>query len=137
MTAHKHRLRVRYNECDAQGVVFNANYLMYFDIAVTELWREAFGGWNKVIESGVDNVVAEATVRYRASLRFDDEVELSAAVGHLGESSMVVELAIDRDGTRAAEGEIRYVFIEPGGSSKTAIPDEIRAALAPFAPAEG
>jgi len=34
-----HELRVRYGECDPQGIVFNANYLSYFDITVTELWR--------------------------------------------------------------------------------------------------
>ena len=36
----RHPIRVRYNECDPQGHVFNANYLAYFDIAMTELWRE-------------------------------------------------------------------------------------------------
>ena len=39
----RHPLRVRYHECDPQGHVFNANYLAYADIAVTELYREAFG----------------------------------------------------------------------------------------------
>ena len=38
-----HRIRVRYSECDAQGVVFNANYYAYFDLLLTELWREAIG----------------------------------------------------------------------------------------------
>ena len=37
----RHRIRVRWNESDLQGVVFYANYLMYFDVAMTELWREA------------------------------------------------------------------------------------------------
>ena len=40
-----HHLRVRYAECDAQGVVFNAHYLAYFDTSLTELWRAAFGGY--------------------------------------------------------------------------------------------
>ena len=39
----RHRLRVRYHECDPQGIVFNANYLAYADIAITELYRDAFG----------------------------------------------------------------------------------------------
>ena len=39
----RHRLRVRYNECDPQGVVFNANYLTYFDLTMGELWRELGG----------------------------------------------------------------------------------------------
>ena len=45
MAAFVHRLRVRYNECDAQGHVFNANYFVYFDIILTELWREALGSY--------------------------------------------------------------------------------------------
>ena len=48
----RHRIRVRFNECDGQGVVFYANYLMYFDVAMTELWREVVrqrlrGGWGR------------------------------------------------------------------------------------------
>ena len=69
-----HRLRVRYGECDPQGVVFNAHYLAYFDIALTELWRESLGGYRLMTDSGVDMVVAEAGVRYRASAGFDDEL---------------------------------------------------------------
>ena len=40
----RHRLRVRYHECDPQAIVFNAHYLAYCDLAVTELWRETMGG---------------------------------------------------------------------------------------------
>ena len=47
--AFRHPLRVRFHECDPQGVVFNGNYLAYFDIAFTELWREAFGGWDEAM----------------------------------------------------------------------------------------
>ena len=63
----RHRLRVRYNECDPQGVVFNANYLTYFDITMGELWRE-LGGYHAMVDAGVDMVVAEATIRYLAPL---------------------------------------------------------------------
>ncbi len=48
----RHRMRVRFNECDPQGVVFYANYLMYFDVAMTEFWREAVGGYTAMIEIG-------------------------------------------------------------------------------------
>ena len=66
------------DECDPQGVVFYANYLVYFDVAMTELWREAVGPYAQMIETGADMVVAEATVRYRGSARFDDEIDLVA-----------------------------------------------------------
>jgi acyl-CoA thioester hydrolase len=59
------RQRVRYHECDPQGVVFNGNYLAYFDIGMTELWREA-GGYESMIAAGTDMVVVEARVRYLA-----------------------------------------------------------------------
>ena len=71
----RHRIRVRYGECDLQGVVFNANWLAYFDVVITELWRDRVGDYMDMIERGVDMVVAEAGVRFRAPARFDDVVD--------------------------------------------------------------
>src|SRR3954451_5882983 len=93
-----HQLRVRYGECDPQGIVFNANYLAYFDIAVTELWREAIGQWQTMVDRGVDVVVAEATVRFRSPARFDDVLALGARVGGFGKTSMTTEIEIRRAG---------------------------------------
>ena len=127
---HTHRLRVRYGECDPQGVVFNAHYFAYFDIALTELWREAAGGYAAMMEEGVDLQVVEATARYKAPARFDDELDLSIEVTRLGATSMVTSLAIHRDGTLLVEGELIHVFIDTGTLTKTPIPDHLRAALA-------
>jgi acyl-CoA thioester hydrolase len=127
----RHRLRVRYNECDPQGVVFNANYLTYFDLTMTELWRE-LGGYQAMVEAGVDMVVAEARVRYRSPLRFDEVFECEATVTNLGETSMSAGIALLRDGTTAADGELRYVFIESGGGAKQPIPDAIRDRLSAY-----
>ena len=128
----RHLLRVRYNECDPQGVVFNANYLTYFDITMSELWRE-LGGYQAMVNAGVDMVVAEATVRYLAPLRFDDEMEVVARITRLGDTSMTTELVIEDGGEPAAEGELRHVFIETGGGKTARIPDLIRAGLARYA----
>jgi acyl-CoA thioester hydrolase len=128
----RHRLRVRYNECDPQGVVFNANYLTYFDITMSELWRE-LGGYQAMVDAGVDMVVAEATVRYLAPLRFDDEMEVVARITRLGDTSMTTELVIEDGGEPAAEGELRHVFIETGGGKTAGIPGPIRAGLARYA----
>ena len=124
-------LRVRYSECDPQGVVFNANYLMYFDLAMTDLWRE-LGGYQAMVDSGVDMVVGEATIRYLAPLRFDDEFEIVARITRLGDTSMTTELVIESGGEPAAEGELRHVFIESGGGSKAPIPEPIRSGLARY-----
>lgn len=129
----RHRLRVRYNECDPQNAVFNANYLTYFDIAVSELWREALGSYDAMLEGGTDMVVAEATVRYLAPLRFDEEFDVVAAVAQMGTTSLVTSMSVERDSERVADGEIRHVFIAVDGGEKTPIPENIRAALARYA----
>jgi acyl-CoA thioester hydrolase len=127
----RNQLRVRYNECDPQGVVFNANYLTYFDLTMTELWRE-LGGYQAMVDAGVDMVVAEARIRYRSALRFDDEFEARVTVSELGESSMSTEVELARDGETVAQGELRYVFIESGGGAKQPIPDQIRDRLSAY-----
>jgi acyl-CoA thioester hydrolase len=128
-------LRVRYHECDPQGVVFNANYLTYFDIVITELWRE-LGGYSEMVAAGLDLVVAEATVRYRSPLRFDDEFEGHASITRLGETSMVVAISLVRGEEVCAEGENRYVFIGTEGGQKSPIPERLRAAMEPYLDAE-
>ena len=77
----RHRMRVRYAECDPQGIVFNANYLLYADIAITELYREAFGSWGEAMRGhGIDMLVAEANVRYLATMHFDERFDLRVSL---------------------------------------------------------
>jgi acyl-CoA thioester hydrolase len=128
----RHRLRVRYNECDPQGVVFNANYLLYFDITMGELWRE-LGGYQEMVEAGVDMVVAEARVRYLSGLRFDEEFKIEATIARLGDTSMQTEIVLTRNGEAVAEGDLRHVFIESGGGAKAPLPEKIRAGLERYA----
>jgi acyl-CoA thioester hydrolase len=130
----RHQLRVRYNECDPQGVVFNANYLTYFDITITELWRE-LGGYQTMVGEGVDIVVAEVRVRFLGPLRFDDEFEVEAVIGRLGNTSITTNLTVAKDGQRVAEGEIRHVFIDTAKLAKAPIPDAVRSGLGKYAAA--
>ena len=131
----RHRIRVRFNECDPQGVVFYGNYLVYFDLLMTELWRAAFAnGYKGLIESGTDAMVAEANIRYRASARFDDELDLLAQVTRVGTTSTVTAVRAERaaDGTVLAEGELRHVFIDPHTLEKKEIPEEVRAGMGKY-----
>ena len=130
MAPFRHSMRVRFHECDPQGIVFNANYLTYADIAITELYREAFGSWDApMTDHGLDMVVAEATVRYRAPLRFDEEVELVVTVPTLGTTSTVTRVVLERDGEPTAEVEVRHVFVDPEQRTKVPMPDAVRAVL--------
>lgn len=129
----EHELRVRYGECDPQGIVFNANYLAYFDIAVTELWREAFGSWQDMVDRGVDVVVGEANVRFRAPARFDDVITLRARMGRFGTTSMTIELEIARGEELLVDGWLRQVCVDASTFGKTEVPDWLRAGLERFA----
>jgi len=128
-TPFTHRLRVRYSECDAQGVVFNGHYLFFYDVALNELWRDRVGRYQEMVERGVDLVVAEATTRFLASARFDEELDIELQVKHLGTTSLIIH-SVFRVGERlVAEGEVRHVFVDPATMGKTPVPDDIRAAL--------
>jgi acyl-CoA thioester hydrolase len=128
-----HRLRVRFHECDPQGVVFNAHYFAYFDIALTEMWRAAFGSYQAVVEQGTDVVVVEASATYRAPARFDDEIDVALAIARLGTTSMTTETAIRRDGQLLVEGRLVHVFVDPATMAKQTIPDRVRAGLETYA----
>jgi acyl-CoA thioester hydrolase len=131
----RHRLRVRWSECDLQGVVFYPNYLAYFDHLLTELWREAVGSYARIQELGIDLVVAEAGIRYRVSARFDEEIELKAMISRLGTTSMTMDLTAERvgDGALLAEGELRHVFVDPNTFEKCEMPEQVREQLSRFA----
>lgn len=129
-----HRIRVRYAECDPQGVVFNANYFAYFDLLMTELWREAVGPYEAMVEAGADMSVVESRARFFAPARFDEELDINARVARLGNTSMSTSIEILRasDGTRVVAGEIHHVFIDPVTYTKKAIPADVRAGLEPY-----
>jgi acyl-CoA thioester hydrolase len=131
MADFRHTIRVRYNECDPQGHVFNANYLAYFDLAMTELWRE-LGGYAAMRETGVDMVVAQAQIYYYAALGFDDEADLIVRQIKLGNTSMTSTLAIESAGETMAEGELRHVFVDLEQGETRPIPDSVRAGLARY-----
>jgi acyl-CoA thioester hydrolase len=132
-----HSLRVRYAECDPQGVVFNANYLAYFDVSLTELLRAAFGSYEAMLARGVDVVVAEAQVRFLAPAHFDDQLTLAIAVTRLGSTSIVSEHRVSRDGEPIVEGTMRHVLVEREALTTTPIPDWMRERLQPWMVAAG
>lgn len=125
-----HRLRVRYGECDPQGIVFNAHYIAYFDVALTELWRAAVHeGYTGMVRAGVDMVVAEARARYLLPAHFDDEIGIAVGVAHLGTTSLVTAMRVTRGDELLVEGEMRHVFVEVKTHQKTEIPPDVRSAL--------
>ena len=127
-----HELRVRYGECDPQGIVFNANYLLYFDVAFTELWRTAVGPWQEMVERGVDAVVAESNLRFFKPARFDDELQLHLRIARLGDTALTTEIDVMREQELLLSGWLRHVCVDTETWNKTSIPEWIRGGLQRF-----
>jgi acyl-CoA thioester hydrolase len=136
-----HELRVRYGECDLQGIVFNANYLLYVDVVFTELWRVAVGPWQEMAASGIDLVVAEANLDFRAPARFDDELELRAQVARLGRTAITTEIDMVRDEQLLVSARLRHVCVatqsREGSLRPCPLPEFIRERLRSFARDDG
>jgi acyl-CoA thioester hydrolase len=77
MSAFQTSLRVRYAETDAQGIAFNANYLTWCDVAVTEYFRGCGIPYAQFVQTaGVDFHVVRAEIDFKKPARFDDELEI-------------------------------------------------------------
>ena len=125
-----HPLRVRFNECDPQGIVFFANYAIYVDVAYTELWREFSDSFAAFVEqTGVDVVAAELTLRYRASARFDDEIVVELRPRRSSRSSITTTWTIVKDGALLVDGTIRHVCVDASTFAKVPAPPELESAF--------
>jgi acyl-CoA thioester hydrolase len=127
-----HELRVRYGECDAQGIVFNANFLAYVDVVLTEIWRQTMGSYDLLLETGVDTVVGEANLRFLAPARFDDVLRIEGGFDGLGRTSTILKLWFRRDDDLLVEADLRYVFVDLKTWEKSPIPDAVRQGLEPL-----
>jgi acyl-CoA thioester hydrolase len=127
----RERMRVRWSETDAQGIVFNGHYLTYFDVAITEYWRAVGLPYPTALEgTGVDLFAVKSTVEYLAPARYDDWLEVGCRAARVGRSSIGFALAIWRDGQRITRGEVVYVCADPVARRSVAVPERVRQAIA-------
>ena len=119
-------LRVRYHECDGQGIVFNAHYLAYVDMCAFEAEKALFGSHDEFLAHRTDVVVAEANLKFRAPARYDEELVVSQYLNHLGTTSLIFDFEIHRGETLIQTANVRYVFIDPATLRPAAPPDAVR-----------
>ena len=127
-----HRQRVRFGETDLQAVVYYANYLLFAEVGRIAYLRHLGVDYERdLIERGLDFTIGEATVRYQAPLRFDDEYDIRVRVGEIRKSSWVFEYAFDRaDGQRCAIGSTVQVILDRTTGKPARIPEHLRQTLA-------
>jgi acyl-CoA thioester hydrolase len=129
MTADRFRyfLRVRYAECDAQKVVFNARYADYVDLATAEFLRSI--GYEKEIQTGeLDYQLVKQTIEWRSPARYDQVLEISVATRHLGTTSFTFGTEFRIAGTEAiiATAETVYVHVDNKTLKKQPLPEQMR-----------
>src|ERR1051325_4496524 len=126
----KYYLRVRYGECDAQKVVFNARYGDYVDLVMTEYLRVA--KLRDVMVNGpYDYQVVKQTTEWKASARFDQVLELTQYAKQLGNTSFtfLTEFRIAGDEPIVATAETVYVLVDAKTLEKRTIPGDLRRVL--------
>ena len=127
------RLRVRWAEIDAQKIVFNGHYLMYFDTAVAGYWRAlAMPYAETMAQLEGDLFVRKATVDYLGSARYDDVLDIAIRCGRIGSSSMLFSGAVFRADRLLVSCELVYVFADPRTQTAKPVPPALRAVLEGF-----
>ena len=120
-----HQMRVRYCECDQQGVVFNAHYVAYMDDA-TEVWLSSFAPDGDEAKLGWDWMVARVSVNWESSARHGDTLEIDVGIVHWGTTSFHFGF-IGRVGERVVfRGRSVCVSVERHTLKKTTVPDHVR-----------
>lgn len=129
-----HPLRVRYSEIDGQGVVYNAHYLTYYDVAITEYlrWLDFDYPLGGDPAAGTDFHLVKALVEFRAPVVYDEQIEVGVRVARLGNSSVTFALAIypQGGGPARATGEIVWVNTDQAAHKSAPLPQRFLAAVA-------
>jgi len=113
-----------------QNVVYYANYLVYAEVGRVAYLRDLGRLYSEMTAKGLDFTIGEASVRYRAPLRFDEEFDIKVRVGEIRHSSWAFEYAVDRaDGLHCAEMTTVQVMIDRSSLRATRIPEDLRRTL--------
>lgn len=129
-----HKIRVRFADTDMQGIVFNGNYLTYYDVAWTEYFRAMGLAWKDIIETGADTVLARTEMDFKSPAEFDEVLEVYVRVSKIGNTSMTFEFEIYPEGKDRLIGAARslYVCVEPRTKRPVRVPDALRSRISEF-----
>jgi acyl-CoA thioester hydrolase len=119
---HDTKLRVRYSETDAQGIVNNAKYLSYFEVGRVEWLRAAGLSYRGLEEQGYSFVVVEAHVFYRRAALFDDELTIRTELVEQARVSLSFGYTILRGEETLVKGRTRHGCVDLATGKPSRIP---------------
>lgn len=116
-------LAVRFAETDAQGIVHNAVYLVWFELARVEYLGRFDGGYPGLREQGIEALTLESHVRYLSPARFADLIRIHARCGGMQGARFRFDYLLEReDGERVAEGWTAHACVDARTFRPTRIP---------------
>ena len=129
-----HDIRVRFADTDLQAIVFNANYLTYYDVAWTEYFREIGFEWKDILALGIDSVLARTTMEFKSPAKFDDVLEVYTKISKIGNTSLTFEFEIYPKGEERLIGSATslYVCVDPKTLKSTPVPASLRERISAF-----
>ncbi len=128
-------VRVRWMECDAQGIVFNGAYLGYLEIAQAEYFRNLGFSIYRIAQNGYfDSAVVKADLEFKAPARVDEVLELFARVARIGNTSLTLLVEIYAEGSDRLLTNIEAVYVGfyPETETTRRVPDAIREMVGHF-----
>ncbi|MBF86671.1 MAG: thioesterase [Pelagibacterales bacterium] len=120
--------RVRYSEVDAQGIVFNAHYLTYFDSAMTEYLRHINYNYVQEVEDrNEDFHTVKTLVEYKHPIKFDQIIDICIKVKKIGRSSLTfyIEIHPNEKDFMLASGEVIWVNADQSTHKSAALPESL------------
>ncbi len=128
-------LRIYYEDTDAAGMVYYANYLRFMERARTE-WLRALGfEQSRMVEThGVAFVARSAAVEYLRPARLDDALTVVSSIESLGRAQVVFDQQVQRGAETLATGRIRIACVDPACGRPVALPAVLHALFARLLP---
>lgn len=121
---HSVQIRVRYNETDAMGFLHHSNYLCFFEVGRTELFRAQGGNYRRMEEQGLYFVVAKLEVRYRRPARYDDLLTLHTEISRVTPAKLEHSYCLMRDEETLAEASSVIACVNGKGEVQR-IPEDL------------
>ncbi len=123
-------IRVRFAETDAQGVVHNSNYFVWFEVARVEFLERFAGGYQRLRDLGIESFVLESHARFIAPAVFDDRLLIHTRCLDVRGARFRFEYAIERSGEVIATGWTAHATVDAETLRPTRIPDWLAASIA-------
>ena len=129
------KIRVRWMECDGQGIVYNGAYLDYLEIGQAEYYRNLGFAIYIIPQSGYfDFVVVKSTQEFKAPAKVDEIIEVYVRVSNIGNTSLTLNLEIYAEGNDRLLTSIETVYVgyDTATESTRPVPDAIRGLVTHF-----